>query len=154
MLITINLIQPPTPPQQQPGVIYCTPPCSCNLHYIGQTGRTAEIRNNEEKANLKAVTNNPNKNYESNSYNDYGYIKHFKETAHTLDFNGCFILAKENHSFRRKLIEGMFIEKNKEKLVNVNAGAQLPSCWKPLLANLLELDLDHHLRKIPVQENS
>ena len=68
--------RPPIPLQQQPGVIYCTPPCSCPLHYIGQTGRTAEIRNKEEKANINAVANNPSKDYESNTYNDYGYIQH------------------------------------------------------------------------------
>ena len=33
--------------------------------------------------------------------------------------------AKENHSYRRKLIEGMFIERNKDKLVNINAGKHL-----------------------------
>ena len=33
-------------------------------HYIGQTGRTAEIRNEEEKANINAAANNQNKDYE------------------------------------------------------------------------------------------
>jgi hypothetical protein len=140
--------RPPIPPHLQPGVIYCTPPCSCPLYYIGQTGRTAELRNREEKANINAVSTNPNKTYESNSYNDYGYIQHFKETTHTLDFDNCFILAKEKHAYRRKLIEGMLIEKNKDKLVNVNAGSQPNTCWKPLLALLPELDHDHLLRKI------
>jgi hypothetical protein len=92
--------RPPIPLQQQPGVIYCTPPCSCPLHYIGQTGRTAEIRNKEEK------------DYEGNTYNDYGYIQHYKETTHALDFDNCFILANENHSYRRY-----------DKLVNVNTGS-------------------------------
>ena len=143
--------RPPIPLQQQPGVIYCTPTCSCPLHYIGQTGRTAEIRNKEEKANINAVANNPNKEYESNTYNDYGYIQHYKETTHALYFDNCFILAKENHSYRRKLIKGMFIERNKDKLVNVNAGSQPNTCWKPLLTLLPELDLDYHLRKISDQ---
>ena len=49
--------RPPIPLQQQPGVIYCTPPCSCPLHYIGQTGRTAEIRNKEEKAIITQTKN-------------------------------------------------------------------------------------------------
>ena len=75
----------------------------------------------------------------------------YKETTHALDFDNCFILAKENHSYRRKLIEGMFIERNKDKLVNVNAGTQPNTCWKPLLALLPELDLDYHLRKISDQ---
>ena len=70
---------------------------------------------------------------------------------HALDFDNCFILAKENHSYSRKLIEGMFIERNKDKLVNVNAGSQPNTCWRPLLALLPELDLDYHLRKFSDQ---
>ena len=41
--------------------------------------------------------------------------------------------------------------RNKDKLVNVNAGTQPNTCWKPLLALLPELDLDYHLRKISDQ---
>ena len=78
-------------------------------------------------------------------------IQHFKETTHALDFDNCFILAKENHSYRRKLIEGMCIERRKDKLVNVNAGSQPNICWKPLLALLPELDLEYHLWKISDQ---
>ena len=92
-----------------------------------------------------------NKEYEGNNYNNYGYIQLSKETTHALDFDNCFILAKENHSYRRKLIEGMFIESNKDKLVNINAGSQPNPCWKPLLALLSELDLNYHLQKISDQ---
>ena len=64
-----------------------------------------------------------------------------------LDFDNCFVIAKENHAYRRKLIEGMFIERNKEKRVNVNSGSQPNTCWKPLLTLLPELDLEYHLEK-------
>ena len=76
-----------------------------------------------------------------------------KQCLHALDFDHCLmiILAKENHSYRRKLSKGMFIERNKDKLVNANAGTQPNTCWKPLLALLPELDLDYHVRKISDQ---
>ena len=40
---------------------------------------------------------------------------------------------------------------NKDKLVNVNAGSQPNTCWKPLLALVPELDVEYHLQKISDQ---
>jgi len=51
------------------------------------------------KANMNAVANNPNKDNERTTYNDYGYIQHFKETTHALDLTtASFLSKKTNHT--------------------------------------------------------
>ena len=125
--------------------ICATTPCSCQLHYIGQTGRTAATRNKEEAVNFTSAQNDPQKAFQSTNYNDYGYVHHFRNTGHILNFNECIILAKEKHNIRRKFIEGMFIQRNKNNLVNINTGVQPDSSWRPIIDQLPERNLQHHL---------
>lgn len=42
---------------------------------------------------------------------------------------------------RRKFIEGMFIQRNKKDLVNINSGIQPDPSWRPIIDQLPELDL-------------
>ena len=46
-----------------------------------------------------------------------------------------------------KMIEGMFIQRNKQLLVNINAGVQPDSSWRPIIDQLPELNLQHHFNQ-------
>jgi len=39
-------------------------------------------------------------------------VYHFKETSHEFDFDNTQILALERNDFRRKLIEGVYMQQN------------------------------------------
>jgi hypothetical protein len=131
--------RPPIPPNQKPGAIYATP-CECPAFYVGETKRTAQIRNNEEKKLLNAASANPTRVYQD-KYNDYGFIDHHRETGHILDFDSSLILDTETHTQRRKFLEGLYIHRNKELLVNKKAGTAVHDSWLPLLGHIPHLDL-------------
>ena len=62
----------------------------------------------KEDRNIRTANLQPNKEFS----NDYGYVYHFKETAHKFDFDNIQILAFERNGFRRKLIAGVYIPQN------------------------------------------
>jgi hypothetical protein len=128
--------RPPTPPMNKPGAIYAIP-CECDLFYIGETGRTAAIRTAEEKAACAKV-DRTNK-LSTNTTNDLGITTHHKETGHSFLFSNTRVLAYETTWHQRKLLEGLFIESNKDKLVNLKSGTRVDNCWTPLLASIPSL---------------
>jgi hypothetical protein len=128
---------------QKPGAVYAAP-CECPSFYIGETKRTAAIRNKEEAKLLATAAANPDKVYDD-KYNDYGFIDHHRETGHILDFDNSLVLETETHSFRRKILEGIYIKQNQIILVNKKAGTAVSDCWLPLLEDIPELNLKNRL---------
>ena len=112
-------------------------PCECELLYIGETKRTAAIRTAEEKAACQKV-DKTNK-LSNNEYADLGITQHHKETGHTFQFNATKILAFEPNWQKRKLLEGLYIERNKNKLVNIKAGSKLDNSWAPVISKIQHL---------------
>ena len=125
--------RPPTNPLTKPGVIYAIP-CECNQFYIGETKRTAAIRTAEEKAACNKVDRT--NIISTNSKNDLGITYHHKETGHNFLFEKTHILANESNWHKRKLLEGMFIEVNKNQTVNLKSGTKINNCWTPLLKTI------------------
>ena len=120
----------------KPGAIYAIP-YKCSLFYIGETGRTAAIRTAEEKAACAKV-DRTNK-LSTNTTNDLGITTHHKETGHSFIFSNTRVLSYETTWHQRKLLEGLFIEANKDKLVNLKSGTRVDNCWTPLLASIPSL---------------
>ena len=120
------------------GAIYAVP-CECNLLYIGETKRTTTIRTAEEKAAcLKVDRTNKLPN---NNTNDLGITTHHKLTGHTFLFHKTKVLANEISWHQRKLLEGLYIEANKNKLVNLKSGTRVDNCWTPLLSSIPNLNV-------------
>jgi len=66
--------------------------------------------------------------------NDFGYVQHFKETGHHLLFKNTKVLTLEQHNYRRKLLEGIYIQQKEGRPCNAKAGTSIDKCWLPLLS--------------------
>ena len=130
--------RPPTSPLNKPGAVYAVP-CECDLLYIGETKRTTTIRTAEEKAAcLKVDRTNKLPN---NTTNDLGITTHHKLTGHSFLFHKTMVLANETSWHQRKLLEGLYIEANKNKLVNLKSGTRVDNCWTPLFSSIPSLNV-------------
>jgi hypothetical protein len=126
----ILLKRRPNQPLHSPGVVYAIP-CECSKFYIGETKRTAAIRISEEAAACAKV-DRTNK-LSTNQQADLGITTHHKLTGHTFNFNSTKIISSESNWYKRKLLEGLYIQTNKEHAVNLKAGAKLDNCWTPTI---------------------
>ena len=130
--------RPPTSPLNKPGAVYAVP-CECDLLYIGETKRTTTIRTAEVKvACLKVDRTNKMPN---NTTNDLGITTHHKLTGHSFLFHKTMVLANETSWHQRKLLEGLYIEANKNKLVNLKSGTRVDNCWTPLFSSIPSLNV-------------
>jgi len=73
-------------------------------------------------SNIRTANLQPDKEFS----NDYGYVYHYKETSHEFDFDNTQILALERNDFRRKLIEGVYMQQN---LTNIAKSTKLSSLF-------------------------
>jgi hypothetical protein len=127
----ILLKRRPNQPLHSPGVVYAIP-CECSKFYIGETKRTAAIRISEEAAACAKV-DRTNKLSTNQQAADLGITTHHKLTGHTFNFNSTKIISSESNWYKRKLLEGLYIQTNKEHAVNLKAGAKLDNCWTPTI---------------------
>ena len=88
------------------GVVYQVA-CSCNLRYIGETKRCLKVRF-EEHCKTKGT-----------NMTEVG--KHLAESpGHTVSFEDVKILSFESHTTKRGILESIFIQESKFKLLNDN----------------------------------
>jgi hypothetical protein len=125
--------RPQQPPIETPGAVYAFP-CQeeCPKYYIGETRRPTSIRIKEEQRDLRTARIQPDKKFSDE--NDFGYVQHFKETGHHLLFKNTKVLTLEQHNYRRKLLEGIYIQQNEGRLCNAKAGTSIDKSWLPLLS--------------------
>lgn len=94
------------------GVVYKVE-CSCGSTYIGETGRTLEIRLKEHK---RAVEKGDNKN---------GIAVHAnKFPSHIIQWNTCTVLEQEQNWYKRRVKEALMIQKEK-RTMNLDNGLSL-----------------------------
>ena len=122
----------------KPGVVYAIP-CECGSLYIGETKRTAAIRTNEEKSACAKVDRT--NQLSSNTTNDLGITHHHKEFNHEFQFQNTKILANETNWSKRKILEGLFIEANKESIVNLKSGTKIDQSWTPIISSIQHLKI-------------
>ena len=134
--------RPPIKAIHKPGAIYAIP-CECELFYIGETKRTAAIRTNEEKAACSRHDRG-SLSFSNNTKNDLGLTQHHKDTQHTFRFDDTQVLTFESNLHKRKLLEGLYIEANKQCLVNLKSGSKIDNCWTPLIHSIPDLKLKTH----------
>ena len=111
----------PIPACQKPGVVYSIPCSSCDLCYIGQTGRTL---NDRRKEHLSAV--------KSHAISTSALAEHSILTGHKIDWENSKIMATETAWDKRCYLESCFIRSTKETM-NRDFGS-LPPIYNCLLA--------------------
>jgi hypothetical protein len=95
--------------------------CSCEKCYIGETGRSFQIRLKEHGADIK------NERIHTSALAKHSLIK-----KHHVRLEDTKILAKENHLFKRRIREAIEIRKHPSNL-NRDSGLELSENWFPLI---------------------
>lgn len=96
-------------------------PCSCGSNYIGQTGRSIELRLREHKGDCKhkRITKS-------------AVAEHTGLTGHKMDFDNARVLARVPHYFPRIIREAIEIEKQPNN-INREDGFRLSKAWTPVV---------------------
>jgi hypothetical protein len=130
----------PVEPMKKKGAIYAYP-CEekCSIFYIGQTKRAAFTRIKEEKTACKKASKD--KIIQINGYNDIGYAEHHLKTGHNIQFDKAKVVELSANHHKRMLLEGLFIERNWGKLMNMKKGTSVDPSWLPLLNKLPDFDI-------------
>ena len=89
------------PSMQNSGVVYSIPCSACPGVYIGQTGRLLGTRLTEHKAAVKFARTDVS-----------AVAEHVWHHNHQMDFQSTTVLAREDNSQRRSLLESWFIQKH------------------------------------------
>jgi hypothetical protein len=95
--------------------------CSCGKCYIGETGRSFQVRIKEHGADIK-----------NERIRTSALAEHSTKTKHHVRLEDTKILAKENHLFKRRIREAIEIRKHPSNL-NRDSGLELSESWLPLL---------------------
>lgn len=98
-----------TPITKTHDIVYGIPCNNCKNWYIGNTSQLFEKRMNQHKTSVRNIE--PKKS---------ALAFHSIENEHRFDFDNSKILFKENNTFKRYLIEEIFI-KNTNNCVNVRS---------------------------------
>ena len=108
---------------QKNGVVYKVD-CECGQTYIGETGRSMEVRMKEHR---RAVLQD-NKNN--------GIAVHANNTMHDIQWSSAEVLHSESHWYKRKVLESLYInDKHSSDKMNLDNGLKLNSTWVTLAPN-------------------
>ena len=105
---------------QSTGLVYQYK-CECGKVYIGETCRSIRARATEHK---RAIRNGDE--------NHSGISKHVIETGHSILWEEVKILAYETEWRKRKIKEGIFIERAKDNILNTKPGIPVPIVYRVL----------------------
>ena len=92
--------------------VYTIPCNHCDKIYVGQTGRNINTRILEHKRAVRYA--------QSNS----AIFNHIQEENHTIDWNNTSLVFKSNCSYRRKILESVYISQTNN--FNLSQGQWLP----------------------------
>ena len=109
------------PDEQKKSVVYEVPCADCNCVYVGEMGRSLEIRLKEHKYALKTKDT---KN---------GIAVHATTNEHDVNWEAAKVVTFEQHLIQRKVLESLHINKQ-TNTSNLDSGYTLSPIWKPLLA--------------------
>ena len=95
--------------------------CECGKIYIGETCRSIETREKEHKRAIRNMDENHS-----------GLSKHVIETGHSVVWEEVKILAFEKDWKKRKIKEGIFIDRAKESLLNTKPCIPVANVYRVL----------------------
>jgi hypothetical protein len=127
-LITIRQrmksVKDPTDNRQEKGIYKVS--CSCGKCYIGETGRSFQVRIKEHEADIRKERTRTS-----------ALAEHSHKTKHHVCLEDTKILAKEGHYYKRRLREAIEIIKHPNNM-NRDGGLEVSSFWHPLINQLKE----------------
>jgi len=104
------------------GVIYEIECNDCNKVYIGETGKELHKRIREHQLAVRRQDNLS------------ALYHHIQETGHTVNWENPSILAQENSSYKRKILESMYSHNNRNR---INRFISLPDVYSTLANKIL-----------------
>jgi hypothetical protein len=99
-------------------------PCECGRVYIGQTGRSVDIRLKEHQRHIRLV--HPDKS---------AVAEHSIDHGHCIQFHSSSILTTKTRYMDRIVMEAIEIELHPYN-INREGGFCLRKSWKPLIGSL------------------
>ena len=105
---------------QNTGLVYRYE-CQCKKVYVGETGRSIKAREVEHKRAIRNMDENHS-----------GVSKHVLETGHCIARDEVKILAFESDWQKRKIKEGIFIEKARGNVLNTKPGVPVANVYRVL----------------------
>ena len=105
---------------QKAGLVYQYE-CECKKVYIGETGRSIKSREMEHKRAIRNMDENHS-----------GLSKHVIETGHRVVWEEVKILTYETDWKKRKIKEGIFIDRANDKVLNTKPGVPVASVYRVL----------------------
>ena len=98
--------------------------CSCGKCYIGETGRSFQVRIKEHEEDIRKERTRTS-----------ALAEHSHKTKHHVFLEDTKILAKEDHYYKRCLIEALEIIKHPNNM-NRDGGLEISNFWHPLINQL------------------
>ena len=126
----------PIEPLKQKGVYSI--PCSCEIPYIGETGRSIQTRLKEHSADII-----------HDRHQKAALAEHAHHSRHHIQIERTKLIAREDHYKRRKIREAIEIEKFPSNL-NRDDGLKLNDCWRPIIRHLKNYNTHSKLTKEPL----
>ena len=117
---TLMKVKSTRPEDKKKGVIYEVPCAECDCVYVGETGRSLEMRLKEHRY---AVRTKDSRN---------GIAVHADTNNHEVDWDAAKVIMFEEHQTKRKVLESLQINKQ-TNTTNLDSGYTLSPIWKPLL---------------------
>ena len=105
---------------QSTGLVYQYE-CQCKKVYIGETCRSIKARETEHKRAIRNMDDNHS-----------GISKHVLETGHRIAWEEVKVLAFESDWRKRKIKEGIFIERAGGNVLNTKPGVPVANVYKVL----------------------
>jgi len=98
-------------------------PCECGKSYIGETGRTVEVRLKEHQASVKKCDPDISK-----------LTEHKLKTGHRFKWEDVKVIGKESNWRKRKIHEAAEILKGADKVISTPS-FEIDPVWRPLIHN-------------------
>ena len=93
--------------------------CSCGDTYIGETGRTLDVRLKEHKWAVRL------------DYTNNDIAVHANKTMHDIFWDSAEVLEQESNWLKRRLEEALYI-RDEDTTMNLDQGFQLNPIWSAL----------------------
>ncbi len=124
--------------KQTSDVIYDIPCKTCNMSYIGETGRQFGVRLKEHQKDAESVATRKftraNRKDSASEIHKSAITDHIAQQNHVVDWEGARILDRDSNSFTRRIREAIQIRKKGATAINRDEGAfHLDHVYNPLL---------------------
>lgn len=110
-------LKDPIPKSKIEGVVYSIP-CECGSTYIGETGKTMDVRIKQHMNDVR-LTKNKIEKEEIDAENIHGktaLVKHSINNKHSFDFKNARIIDRESHTRKRRFKEMCHIWNNSHNI--------------------------------------